>query len=159
MASTAIPPSSAAVIHSWLSTGNHVNAWPMPSTATIKPIEPHSRMLPYRPDCPARWLNVRLSTSGKAALQKKPMIAMPTKMPSKLVVWKNRAKPASEANADSRTMGMRAPRRSANQPHRLGATTRITCMSDIRMAISVAEKLSDCRYSVKYGEKAPMNAK
>ncbi len=73
------------------------------------------------------------------------MTAMPANTPAKLVVWKNTANPASEAAAEKRTMGMRAPTRSANQPHRLGATTRITCISDIRMAMSAAENASDCR--------------
>jgi hypothetical protein len=61
------------------------------------------------------------------------------------VVRKNTEKPARLASADRRTIAMRMPRRSASQPHRLGASTRISCISDISSAMSVADSAIDCR--------------
>ena len=92
-----------------------------------------------------RWEKVRPSTSGSAALQKKAISAMAANRPVNSVVRKKPANPASAAIADRRTMATRAPSFSASQPHRFGASTRISCVSDIRMAMSVADRLTDCR--------------
>jgi len=85
------------------------------------------------------------STSGSAALQKKAISAIAANRPPKSVVKKKTEKPARLASADRRTMAMRIPSRSASQPQRLGASTRISCISDISSAMSVAVSAIDCR--------------
>ena len=83
------------------------------------------------------------SNSGSAALQKNAISAMATNSPSKRVVKKNTRKPARLAIPDNWMMTTRRPTRSDSQPHMIGATILITCISDISTAISVAGKSSD----------------
>jgi len=85
------------------------------------------------------------SASGRAALQKKAISAIAANSPVNSVVMKNTENPARLASADRRTIARRIARRSASQPHRVGASTRISCISDISKAMSVAVSAIDCR--------------
>ena len=94
-----------------------------------------------------------------AALQKNAISAMPKNTPANDCVKKNTEKPTTLIRPASRTIGVWAPIRSASQPHRLGAATRITCISELSTPMSHAENDSDFRYRLKYGAKVPMKPK
>ena len=76
-------------------------------------------------------------------IQKKDMSAIAMNTPMNCSVPKKIRNPARLAMPAPRMMGVRAPMRSASQPHRLGARMRITCISDMTMAMSAAEKPID----------------
>lgn len=83
-----------------------------------------------------------------AALQKNASSAMPRNTPENDLVKKNTEKPAMLIRPARRTIGVCAPMRSASQPHRLGAATRIT-ISELSTPMSQAENDSDFRYRLK----------